>query len=95
MSYGLDKIPEREVTRLVKADCGDVSTYLASLKAKRDLQDNQFGSNKSNSARNVLELPPRVYWALVFKYGKKAVEDPKFRRELFDTWSVFRGCEKY
>jgi hypothetical protein len=55
---------------------------------------NDFCSLESNSGRLLGTLPMSVYNFLLRKYGKERMRDKKFMREVFDTLSVFKSCER-
>jgi hypothetical protein len=45
--------------------------------------------------RKALNLPPTVVHWLTIKYGKNIWRDKKFVQQLWDTYKVFRACERY
>jgi hypothetical protein len=81
--------------KLLIVNEAEAKQVVEQVKERREQQLNKFGATEDLSQRSLGEIPPHIYWGMVRKFGKDIWADKKFRKEFFDTYSVFRVAEKY
>jgi hypothetical protein len=80
---------------LKKASKEDVADAIADAKDARERATNSTNSSASKANRATMNLPAIVVHWITIKYGKDIWRNKKFIKELWETYSIFRSCERY
>lgn len=80
---------------LKHASQDEVKNAINDAQEARETATNEFNTSASKVNRQTLKLPPTVVHWITIKYGKEIWRDKKFIKELWDTYKVFRACERF
>jgi hypothetical protein len=87
--------PFEDINMILKCTPEEAKSVMEEAKRRRAANIKSTGASKTNAQRSLSCIPQTVYWALTLKYGKHIWSDKKFMKEFWDTYDMFRACEKY
>ena len=85
----------QDIDSLLKVNEEEAKAVMQEAQVRREQKKRATGASDGLTNRSLAAIPPSIYWGIARKHGRQIWNDPKFVKQFWETYKVFRACETY